>query len=97
MFILIHIILRGKCRNFHSEQFHLKSILWVHVDFLCFLLLSGFIGSGLAVFSRHRIHDAFLYRYSLNGYPYMVSVISLHLPVGLLQTLFFTSTALKRL
>ncbi|XP_056606495.1 sphingomyelin phosphodiesterase 2 [Triplophysa dalaica] len=33
---------------------------------------SGFIGSGLAVFSRHRIHDAFLYRYSLNGYPYMV-------------------------
>lgn len=32
---------------------------------------SGFIGSGLAVFSRHRIHDAFLYRYSLNGYPYM--------------------------
>ncbi|XP_043098003.1 sphingomyelin phosphodiesterase 2 [Puntigrus tetrazona] len=32
---------------------------------------SGFIGSGLAVFSRHQIHDAFLYRYSLNGYPYM--------------------------
>ncbi|XP_051987035.1 sphingomyelin phosphodiesterase 2-like isoform X2 [Xyrauchen texanus] len=28
-------------------------------------------GSGLAVFSKHRIHDAFLYRYSLNGYPYM--------------------------
>ncbi|MBN3297397.1 NSMA phosphodiesterase, partial [Amia calva] len=32
---------------------------------------SGVIGSGLAVFSRHKIHDAFLYRYSLNGYPYM--------------------------
>ncbi len=41
-----------------------------------FLLFSGFIGSGLAVFSRHRIHDAFLYRYSLNGYPYMVSLIN---------------------
>lgn len=25
------------------------------------------------MFSKHRIHDAFLYRYSLNGYPYMVS------------------------
>ncbi|KAL2091068.1 hypothetical protein ACEWY4_013331 [Coilia grayii] len=32
---------------------------------------SGVIGSGLAVFSKHRIHDAFLYRFSLNGYPYM--------------------------
>ncbi|XP_029908268.1 sphingomyelin phosphodiesterase 2 [Myripristis murdjan] len=32
---------------------------------------SGVIGSGLAIFSKHRIHDAFLYRYSLNGYPYM--------------------------
>ncbi|XP_030633218.1 sphingomyelin phosphodiesterase 2 [Chanos chanos] len=32
---------------------------------------SGVIGSGLAVFSTHKIHDAFLYRYSLNGYPYM--------------------------
>ncbi|KAL0978782.1 hypothetical protein UPYG_G00175110 [Umbra pygmaea] len=32
---------------------------------------SGVIGSGLATFSRHSIHDAFLYRYSLNGYPYM--------------------------
>nr|XP_040058892.1 sphingomyelin phosphodiesterase 2 isoform X1 [Gasterosteus aculeatus aculeatus]XP_040058893.1 sphingomyelin phosphodiesterase 2 isoform X1 [Gasterosteus aculeatus aculeatus] len=33
---------------------------------------SGVIGSGLAIFSKHRIHDTFLYRYSLNGYPYMV-------------------------
>ncbi|KAI1893067.1 hypothetical protein AGOR_G00140060 [Albula goreensis] len=33
---------------------------------------SGVIGSGLAVFSKHKIHDAFLYRFSLNGYPYMV-------------------------
>ncbi|XP_069388949.1 sphingomyelin phosphodiesterase 2 [Paralichthys olivaceus] len=32
---------------------------------------SGVIGSGLAVFSKHRIHDTFIYRYSLNGYPYM--------------------------
>lgn len=38
-----------------------------------FLLRSGVIGSGLAIFSQHRIHDTFLYRYSLNGYPYMVS------------------------
>ncbi|KAM7005364.1 sphingomyelin phosphodiesterase 2 [Tautogolabrus adspersus] len=33
---------------------------------------SGVIGSGLAIFSKHRIHDTFIYRYSLNGYPYMV-------------------------
>ncbi|XP_038551753.1 sphingomyelin phosphodiesterase 2-like [Micropterus salmoides] len=32
---------------------------------------SGVIGSGLAIFSKHRIHDTFLYRYSVNGYPYM--------------------------
>uniref|UniRef100_A0A8C6LVG2 Sphingomyelin phosphodiesterase 2 n=1 Tax=Nothobranchius furzeri TaxID=105023 RepID=A0A8C6LVG2_NOTFU len=32
---------------------------------------SGVIGSGLAIFSKHRIYDTFLYRYSLNGYPYM--------------------------
>ncbi|KAM6980882.1 sphingomyelin phosphodiesterase 2-like [Aplochiton taeniatus] len=32
---------------------------------------SGVIGSGLAMFSKHRVHDSFLYRYSLNGYPYM--------------------------
>ncbi|GAA6216799.1 sphingomyelin phosphodiesterase 2 isoform X1 [Lates japonicus] len=32
---------------------------------------SGVIGSGLAIFSKHRILDTFLYRYSLNGYPYM--------------------------
>lgn len=35
---------------------------------------SGVIGSGLAIFSKHGIHDTFLYRYSLNGYPYMVSL-----------------------
>ncbi|XP_051961960.1 sphingomyelin phosphodiesterase 2a [Xyrauchen texanus] len=33
---------------------------------------SGVIGSGLAVFSKHRIQDALLYQYSLNGYPYML-------------------------
>ncbi|XP_068172392.1 sphingomyelin phosphodiesterase 2 [Antennarius striatus] len=32
---------------------------------------SGVIGSGLAIFTKFRIHDTFLYRYSLNGYPYM--------------------------
>ncbi|KAL4623822.1 sphingomyelin phosphodiesterase 2 [Arapaima gigas] len=32
---------------------------------------SGVIGSGLAVFSKHNLQDSFLYRYSLNGYPYM--------------------------
>ncbi|XP_078105189.1 sphingomyelin phosphodiesterase 2 isoform X1 [Sander vitreus] len=32
---------------------------------------SGVIGSGLAIFSKHRICDTFLFRYSLNGYPYM--------------------------
>lgn len=34
---------------------------------------SGVIGSGLCVFSRFPILDTFLYQYSLNGYPYMVS------------------------
>ncbi|CAL8337491.1 unnamed protein product [Merluccius merluccius] len=33
---------------------------------------SGVIGSGLAIFSKHRIQDTFCYRYSLNGYPYMI-------------------------
>ncbi|CAN9511911.1 unnamed protein product [Ophioblennius macclurei] len=33
---------------------------------------SGVLGSGLAIFSKHRIHDTFVYRYSLNGYPYML-------------------------
>ncbi|XP_034547986.1 sphingomyelin phosphodiesterase 2 [Notolabrus celidotus] len=32
---------------------------------------SGVIGSGLAIFSKYRVHDTFVYRYSLNGYPYM--------------------------
>lgn len=38
-----------------------------------FDVCSGVIGSGLAVFSKYRIHDAFLYRFSVNGYPYKVS------------------------
>lgn len=33
---------------------------------------SGVIGSGLAIFSKHRIQDTFRYCYSLNGYPYMI-------------------------
>lgn len=45
---------------------------------LCFLTVlfpsrSGVIGSGLCIFSRFPILDTFLYQYSLNGYPYMVS------------------------
>lgn len=42
---------------------------WAVLLFFC----SGVIGSGLAIFSKYRVQDAFLYRYSLNGYPYMVS------------------------
>lgn len=37
-----------------------------------FNVSSGVIGSGLAVFSKHRILDVFFYRFSVNGYPYMV-------------------------
>ncbi|KAG7261223.1 hypothetical protein CRUP_032516, partial [Coryphaenoides rupestris] len=33
---------------------------------------SGVIGSGLAIFSKHRIQDTLRYSYSLNGYPYML-------------------------
>ncbi|XP_048840680.1 sphingomyelin phosphodiesterase 2a [Brienomyrus brachyistius] len=33
---------------------------------------SGVIGSGLAVLSKHSIKDSLLFRYSLNGYPYML-------------------------
>ncbi|XP_041639722.1 sphingomyelin phosphodiesterase 2 isoform X1 [Cheilinus undulatus] len=35
---------------------------------------SGVIGSGLAIFSKYRIQDTFVYRYSLNGYPYMTHI-----------------------
>ncbi|XP_051803871.1 sphingomyelin phosphodiesterase 2 [Acanthochromis polyacanthus] len=37
----------------------------------CHYFKSGVIGSGLAIFTKYRIHDTFVYRYSLNGYPYM--------------------------
>uniref|UniRef100_A0A671SI42 sphingomyelin phosphodiesterase n=1 Tax=Sinocyclocheilus anshuiensis TaxID=1608454 RepID=A0A671SI42_9TELE len=55
------------------EQLDIVLLQEIKMHFLLkkLLIFSGFIGSGLAVFSRHRIHDAFLYRYSLNGYPYM--------------------------
>ncbi|XP_059397068.1 sphingomyelin phosphodiesterase 2-like [Carassius carassius] len=33
---------------------------------------SRVIGSGLAVFSKHRIQDALLHQFSLNGYPHML-------------------------
>lgn len=57
--------------------------VWSEKDYLCLkkklasshpyshYFKSGVIGSGLAMFSKHRVHDSFLYRYSLNGYPYM--------------------------
>ncbi|XP_015259394.1 PREDICTED: sphingomyelin phosphodiesterase 2 [Cyprinodon variegatus] len=57
--------------------------VWSEKDFICLKVKlasthpyshyfkSGVIGSGLAIFSKHRIQDTFLYRYSLNGYPYM--------------------------
>lgn len=68
--------------KWHTTTFLLKLLemhkpIWIRAQIkMKLLIFSGFIGSGLAVFSRHRIHDAFLYRYSLNGYPYMVSLIS---------------------
>ena len=34
---------------------------------------SGVIGSGVCVFSRYPIIDAFAYRYSLNGYMYNIT------------------------
>ncbi|CAM4629027.1 unnamed protein product [Leuciscus chuanchicus] len=76
-------VLIGDLLNQEQLDLALLQEVWCEKDFL-FLkkklgsvypfshyFKSGFIGSGLAVFSRHRIHDAFLYRYSLNGYPYM--------------------------
>lgn len=70
--------------SLNNNQVLLK--LWFSVEHmtsshvLLFLsFCSGVIGSGLAIFSKHRIHDTFLYRYSLNGYPYMVSLDSLRL------------------
>lgn len=37
------------------------------------LFFSGVIGSGVCVFSRYPIIDAFTYRYSLNGYMYNIT------------------------
>ncbi|XP_070759396.1 sphingomyelin phosphodiesterase 2 [Enoplosus armatus] len=51
-----YLFLKKKLACSHSHSHYFKS---------------GVIGSGLAIFSKHRIHDTFLYRYSLNGYPYM--------------------------
>lgn len=44
-----------------------KIMIW------CLFFCSGVIGSGLCIFSKHQILDTFLYQYSVNGYPYMVS------------------------
>lgn len=57
----------------HIFVFSLEHTTSAHLFFFL-SFCSGVIGSGLAIFSKHRIHDTFLYRYSLNGYPYMVSL-----------------------
>ncbi|XP_061640944.1 sphingomyelin phosphodiesterase 2 isoform X2 [Phyllopteryx taeniolatus] len=51
-----YLFLRKKLASSHVHSHYFKS---------------GVIGSGLAIFSKHRIQDTLLYRYSLNGYPYM--------------------------
>jgi hypothetical protein len=38
------------------------------------LAFSGIIGSGLCVFSKHPIQEITQHTYTLNGYPYMVSL-----------------------
>ena len=40
---------------------------------LFYFFFSGVIGSGVCVFSRYPIIDAFTYRYSLNGYMYNIT------------------------
>jgi sphingomyelin phosphodiesterase 2 len=37
-----------------------------------FLNLSGLIGSGCCIFSKHLITEVFQSRYSLNGFPYKI-------------------------
>ncbi|XP_029550764.1 sphingomyelin phosphodiesterase 2 isoform X1 [Salmo trutta] len=73
----------GELLSREEHDIVLLQEVWSEKDFLCLkrklssthphshYFKSGVIGSGMATFSRHRIHDAFLYRYSLNGYPYM--------------------------
>lgn len=71
--------------HFLSEEKHdvvLLQEVWSEKDYLflknrtssshpySYYFKSGVFGSGLCVFSAHRILDAFLFRYSLNGYPY---------------------------
>ncbi|XP_077429268.1 sphingomyelin phosphodiesterase 2 [Vanacampus margaritifer] len=51
-----YVFLRKKLASSHVHSHYFKS---------------GVFGSGLAIFSKHRIQDTLLYRYSLNGYPYM--------------------------
>ncbi|XP_063063808.1 sphingomyelin phosphodiesterase 2a [Engraulis encrasicolus] len=54
-----------------SDYLFLKQALTTSYPF-SYYFRSGVIGSGLAVLSKHRIEDALLYQYSLNGYPYMI-------------------------
>lgn len=75
--IVVEIYMKMGCNRNHSHMpMKLVLMLGQTTFFNMFSLLplcSGVIGSGLAIFSKHRINDTFLYRYSLNGYPYMVS------------------------
>lgn len=56
----------------------LPAFLTINQDLVC----SGVIGSGLCIFSKHPIQEFTQHVYTLNGYPYMVSLISdfFHLP-----------------
>ncbi|XP_051853478.1 sphingomyelin phosphodiesterase 2 [Antechinus flavipes] len=54
-------------RDFESlRQKLLPNYTWAHY------FRSGFIGSGLCVFSKHPIQEIFQHTYSLNGYPYKI-------------------------
>jgi len=53
---------------------------------LFFFFFSGVIGSGVCVFSRYPIIDAFTYRYSLNGYMYTSLMVT-----GLVEKLLDTA------
>lgn len=55
----------------------LLTFLAINLD----LAFSGIIGSGLCVFSKHSIQEITQHIYTLNGYPYMVSLTSSTYPL----------------
>lgn len=73
----------GEMLSREEHDIVLLQEVWSEKDYLCLkkklscshphshYFKSGVIGSGLAIFTKYRIHDTFVYRYSLNGYPYM--------------------------